>query len=118
MAAHSCIYKNFNIETFTLGSSSAVFHLFHSLRFSAELNSFRCGKNTMRYVIICSGGSRISRRGGVHPLGGMDLRCGCFSLKMYAKTKELGPIGVACVRHAPPRSASDMYNKTQRVVFL
>ena len=27
------------------------------------------------------------------PVGGMDLRCGHFSVKMYAKTKELGPIG-------------------------
>ena len=31
--------------------------------------------------------------GGMHPLGGgVDLRCGLFSVKMYAKTKELGPI--------------------------
>ena len=25
--------------------------------------------------------------------GGVDLRCGCFSVKMYVKTKELGPVG-------------------------
>ena len=36
---------------------------------------------------ISSGGSRISHRGG------MDLRCGHFSVKMYTKTKELDPIG-------------------------
>ena len=29
---------------------------------------------------------------------GVDLRHGCFSVKMYAKMKELGPIGG---RHAP-----------------
>ena len=31
--------------------------------------------------------------GGVDPLGGVDLRHGCFLAKMYAKTKELGPVG-------------------------
>ena len=46
--------------------------------------------------------------GGVHQLGGgVDLRCGCFLVKMDAKTKELGPIGGG-VRPArpPPRSAN------------
>ena len=33
--------------------------------------------------------------------GGVDLRCGHFSTKMSAKTKELGPVGGACARHAP-----------------
>ena len=52
-------------------------------------------------------GSRISRRGGVHSLvGGMELRRGHVLVKMYAKTKELGPIGGACAGHAPPRSAN------------
>ena len=36
----------------------------------------------------------------------MDLRCGCFLVKMYVKTKELGPMGGACSRHAPPTSAN------------
>ena len=31
--------------------------------------------------------------GVVDPLGGMDLSRGCFSVKMHAKTKELGPEG-------------------------
>ena len=31
--------------------------------------------------------------GGVDPLGGVDLRHRRFSAKMYAKMKELGPIG-------------------------
>ena len=32
--------------------------------------------------------------GGCGPImGGMDLQRGHFSLKMYAKTKELGPVG-------------------------
>ena len=53
--------------------------------------------------------------GGVHPLGagvdplgaGVDLRCGHFSVKMYAKTKELGPIGGrAPGTPPPPRSAN------------
>ena len=51
-----------------------------------------------------SGRSRISRRvgGGRAPVtGGMDLRRGHFLVKMYAKTKELGPIGGG-MRRAPP----------------
>ena len=52
---------------------------------------------------IHSGGSRISRRGG-----GVDLQYGHFSVKMYAKTKELGPIGGrAPGTPPPPRSAND-----------
>ena len=40
--------------------------------------------------------------GGVHPLGdGMDLWRGHFLVKMYAKMKELGPIGGG-VRRARP----------------
>ena len=50
-------------------------------------------------------GSRIFRRGDVDPfLGGFGFQRGHFSVKMYAKTKELGPVGgrvLAC----PPRSA-------------
>ena len=45
---------------------------------------------------VSSGGSRISRWGGADPWGGADLRRGRFSVKMYVKTKELGPVG-----HAP-----------------
>ena len=44
------------------------------------------------YGILFSGGSRISRRGRAPVRGGVDLRCGCFLVKMYAKTKEFGPI--------------------------
>ena len=32
--------------------------------------------------------------------GGVDPQCGHFLVKMYAKTKELGPMG-ACIWHAP-----------------
>ena len=47
-------------------------------------------------INIVSGGSRISRRGGV------DLQRGCFSAKMHAKMKELCPIGGGvCAWHAP-----------------
>ena len=56
-----------------------------------------------------SGGSRISRRGGVHPLGGLDLQRGHFLVKMYAKMKELGPMGGmrwARPPPPPPRSAN------------
>ena len=37
--------------------------------------------------------------GGRGPIGRMDFRRRCFSVKMYAKTKELGPVGKACAGH-------------------
>ena len=43
--------------------------------------------------------------GGVDPLGGVGLQRGCFSVKMYVKTKELGPVGGVFAGHAP-RSAN------------
>ena len=55
-------------------------------------------------VIIGSGGSRISRRGGRAPVrGGVDLRRGHFSVKIYAKMKELGPIGEGVRPARPPQ---------------
>ena len=61
-----------------------------------------------RWIDLNSGGSRISHRGGVDPLGGVDPRCGHFSVKMYMKMKELGPVGggVRPARPRPPRSAN------------
>ena len=50
-----------------------------------------------------SGGSRISRRGGVDLIGGgMDSRGGYVSKILYVKTKELGPLGGGRVPGAPP----------------
>ena len=43
--------------------------------------------------------------GGVDPLGGHGPRHGCLLPKMYAKTKELGPVGGVC-RARPARSAN------------
>ena len=40
------------------------------------------------FFVMYGGGSRIPRRGG-----GVDLRHGRFLAKMYAKMKELGPVG-------------------------
>ena len=56
---------------------------------------------TLVYVLVISGGSRISLRGCAPVRGGVDLRCGHFSPKMYEKMKELGPVGGACSGHAP-----------------
>ena len=57
-----------------------------------DMDTFDC----FQFDSICCplrGGSRISRRGKRGPvLGDVDLRCGRFSLKMYVKTKELGPV--------------------------
>ena len=45
--------------------------------------------------------------GGVDLLGGgLDLRHGCFLAKMYAKTKEFGPVGGHVPGTPPPRSAN------------
>ena len=45
--------------------------------------------------------------GGRAPVtGGVDLRHGCFSVKMYEKMKELGPIGGGVHPAHPPRSAN------------
>ena len=58
---------------------------------------------------LISGGSRISCSGGgggVDPLGGVDPQCGCFSVKMYVKMKELGPIGGGMCLPRPPRSTN------------
>ena len=61
---------------------------------------------------LFSGGSRISRRGDVDPLGGrvdllggMHPQCGHFLAKMYAKTKELGPVG-GCAPGTPSKSTN------------
>ena len=47
--------------------------------------------------------------GGADPLGGVDLRHGHFSVKTYAKTKELD-----LVRGRPPGSAND----TEKVILI
>ena len=49
-----------------------------------------------------SGGSGIFRWGGAEPLGGTNLRRGCFLAKMYAKLKELDPVGGGGAPAAPP----------------
>ena len=65
-----------------------------------KVNSVPYSGNFITYIDTThtSSGSRISHRGeGVDPLGGgVDLQCGCFSAKMYAKMKELGPVGGVC----------------------
>ena len=49
----------------------------------------------VKFKYIPRAGSRIFRRGeDVDPFrGGFGLQRGHFSVKMYAKTKELGPVG-------------------------
>ena len=68
------------------------------LRYHTILLLFWCAKD----IIVCSCGSRISRWGGADPLGGANLRCVCFSAKMYVKTKELDPVGRGARRRHPP----------------
>ena len=41
---------------------------------------------------------------------GVDPQCGCFSAKMYAKTKELGPVGRVCTWHAPLDLPMEIYD--------
>ena len=50
-----------------------------------------------------SGGSRISRRGGVDLVGGgVDSRGSYVSKILYVKMKELGPLGGGARRARPP----------------
>ena len=50
-----------------------------------------------------SGGSRISRRGGVDLVGGaVDPRGGYISKILHVKMKESGPVGGARAERAPP----------------
>ena len=61
-------------------------------------------------------GSRIFRRGRGPILGvGFGLQHGHFSVKMYAKTKELGPVGGGVRRHAPPPPRSAYETDSQFV---
>ena len=56
----------------------------------------------MHYKCKVSGGSRISRRGGVDLVrGAVDPRGGYVSKILYVKTKESGPVGGARARRAP-----------------
>ena len=51
--------------------------------------------NLLTSILVCTSvadpGFPVGGRAPVR--GGVDLRCGHFSVKMYVKTKELGPIG-------------------------
>ena len=52
--------------------------------------------------MIASGGSRISRRGGVDLVqGAVDPRGGYVSKILHVKTKESGPVGGARAGRAP-----------------
>ena len=55
-----------------------------------------------RYLSVVDPGFPIGRRG---PIVGLDLRHRHFSVKMYAKTKELGPVG-GRAPGTPPRSTN------------
>ena len=56
---------------------------------------------TGHYIDGCSGGSRISCRGGMHPLGGHGPPMQALFGEMYVKMKELSLIGGG-VRPARP----------------
>ena len=57
----------------------------------------------IEFWILCSGGSRISRRGGVDLVrGAVDPRGGYVSKILHVKTKESGPVGGGARRARPP----------------
>ena len=65
--------------------------------------------------VVISGGFRISRwggggGGGADLLGGANLRCVHFLAKMYAKTKEMDPVGGARADGAPLDPPMVMYS--------
>ena len=56
-----------------------------------------------RWKMVVSGGSRISRRGGVDLVwGAMDPRGGYVSKILHVKMKESGPVGGGARRARPP----------------
>ena len=74
------------ISSYKLRSTSNIYFEKRSLK-----------KNIGYKVLVISGGSRISRRGGGVDLVGGDVDSrGSYVLKiLYVKTKELGPLGGA-----------------------
>ena len=52
--------------------------------------------------------------GGVDLFGGVDLRRGHFLVKIYGKTKELGPVvgGGGVCRACQPRYANEVHSNT------
>ena len=66
-----------------------------------------------------SGGSRISRRGGVDLVGGgVDSRGGYVSKILYVETKESGPVGGGRAPGTPPRSANAAYYDQCNLNFM
>ena len=75
-----------------------------------------------RVVIFISGGSRISRRGGVHPLGGREPPTWPLFGENVCENERIGSHGGgggACAAHAPldppmfietPSDSHEMYN--------
>ena len=91
-----------------LTSSSVTYQIINftthcTLRY-LETKGIRTKIKPSYFDVSFSDGSRISRRGACTHWGGVDLRCGHFLVKMYAKIKELGPIGgvhLACPLDLP-----------------
>ena len=64
----------------------------HNSMFMHDQVGFDPSQDMIRVMIRA--GSRIFCRGGIDPFwGGFGLQRGHFSVKMYAKTKEFGPVG-------------------------
>ena len=47
--------------------------------------------------------------GGMDPLGGVDLRCECFLMKIYVEEKELGPVVGLVLENVVCRSVNGLY---------
>ena len=67
------------------------------------------------YATVADPGFPVGGGGGEPLGGGTDLRRGHFSVKMYAKTKELDPVwGRGAHRRRPPGSANMLSHKFVR----
>ena len=59
-------------------------------------------KTELSILVVLSGRSRISHRGGVDLIGGaMDPQGGYISKILHVKMKESGPMGGMCQVHPP-----------------
>ena len=97
------VEKSFENKIYDTESERVIMYMY-SYSFSATMSSF-----FFDYYPIAVADPRIPVGGGRAPVReGVDLRHGHFSVKMYAKMKELGPIGGRAPGTLPPRSTNEL----------
>ena len=95
--------KTIHLQMQVYGRKSCINSFVKELEMARNIEKYNAVKkgNISKFLSKCSGGSRISRRGGVWTSqGGVDSRGGYISKILYVKTKEFEPLGgVRRARH-------------------